>query len=190
MAAYVAGNGMSRKVIPLDKVKSKGVLYGCNAIYKEITPDVLVATDPGPAHAIQMMGYAREHVFYTRKPYSNYGAKKLKELYAGWSSGPNAIQLAILDGHTEIYLFGFDFGSRSGSYNNIFAGHEFYNQIGSVPTYGGNWVHQVKSVLTHNKNIQFYIVVGHETAEIAQFCMFKNLKILTTDEFLKHINNV
>lgn len=190
MAAYIAGNGKSRRNIPLDKVKAKGKLYGCNSIYKEITPDVLVSTDEGPSHQIQLMGYAREHDFYTRNPYSNYGAKQLRSPFASWGSGPNAVQLALAAGHNELYLFGFDFGSINHQYNNMFAGHEFYQNEGSNPTYGIKWVNQIKALMVYYNKVQFNIVAGQETAHTNEFSELKNVKVMQIDEFLKHINNV
>ena len=33
--AFVIGNGESRKIFPIEKLKGKGVVYGCNAIYRD-----------------------------------------------------------------------------------------------------------------------------------------------------------
>jgi len=33
--AFVIGNGESRKIFPIDTLKGKGVIYGCNAIYRD-----------------------------------------------------------------------------------------------------------------------------------------------------------
>ena len=67
-AAFVLGNGVSRLAIDLNQLKTCGKIYGCNALYREFTPDVLISTDKGIAHAIQNSGYAEKHRMYTRKP--------------------------------------------------------------------------------------------------------------------------
>lgn len=33
--AFVIGNGTSRKIFPIDQLKGKGIIYGCNAIYRD-----------------------------------------------------------------------------------------------------------------------------------------------------------
>ena len=46
--AFVIGNGESRKIFPIESLKSKGVVYGCNAIYRD-HPDLcdhIVAVNP------------------------------------------------------------------------------------------------------------------------------------------------
>ena len=44
---FVVANGESRKGYDLSKLKGKGLVYGCNAIYRDFTPDVLVCVDQG-----------------------------------------------------------------------------------------------------------------------------------------------
>ena len=33
--AFVIGNGESRPIFPIQDLKSKGIIYGCNAIYRD-----------------------------------------------------------------------------------------------------------------------------------------------------------
>jgi hypothetical protein len=61
---FILGNGISRRDIPFSNLKLKGMIYGCNAIYREYTPDVLVATDPGIGEYIQNSGYSKKHRFF------------------------------------------------------------------------------------------------------------------------------
>jgi len=44
-AAFVLGNGVSRLQVDLAVLKTCGKIYGCNAIYREFVPDVLISTD-------------------------------------------------------------------------------------------------------------------------------------------------
>jgi len=54
---FCIGNGESRKDFNLDLLKPHGKIYGCNALYREYTPDVLVSVDPGIMHEIYQSGY-------------------------------------------------------------------------------------------------------------------------------------
>jgi len=40
---FCLGNGESRKDVNLSALKPHGKIYGCNALYRDFTPDVLVA---------------------------------------------------------------------------------------------------------------------------------------------------
>ena len=42
---YVIGNGPSREHIILDDLKKDGIVYGCNALYRDWEPDFLFAND-------------------------------------------------------------------------------------------------------------------------------------------------
>ena len=44
---FVIGNGESRNDVDLNEIKSRGKVYGCNAIYRDFTPDYLVSGDAG-----------------------------------------------------------------------------------------------------------------------------------------------
>ena len=46
--AFVIGNGESRNIFPIEKLKGKGVIYGCNAIYRDHPNlcDHIVAVNP------------------------------------------------------------------------------------------------------------------------------------------------
>src|SRR6056300_45789 len=105
--AFVLGNGKSRLELDLKELNELGPIYACNAIYREYTPDCLIATDPGISKAIQESGYALENRFHTRRPIEGLGAKLLPKEYRGFSSGPNALSQACMDGYHVMYLVGF-----------------------------------------------------------------------------------
>jgi len=46
--AFIIGNGESRNIFPIDKLKGHGVIYGCNAIYRDhpMLCDHIVAVNP------------------------------------------------------------------------------------------------------------------------------------------------
>ena len=122
-AGFILGNGCSRLVVDLNKLMDIGTVYGCNGLYRDFTPHCLVATDRPIADEIQKSGYALTNRFHTRKPIVDLGGKTLQKEYKGYSSGPNAAGLALVDGHSDIYLIGMDLGTTNGMFNNIYAGY-------------------------------------------------------------------
>jgi hypothetical protein len=188
--AFVLGNGISRQGISLLALQERGSVYGCNALYREFVPDVLIATDRPIATAIQESGYSSQHRFYTRRPLPNLGAHAVPKPYFGFSSGPIAVGLAALDGHACIYLLGFDMGpTTANTINNLYAGTEFYRDNNAPPTYTGNWIKQLTQVMTEHKSVRFFRVQGPTTAQIPQFDTIHNLNHVDLATFTDRINN-
>jgi len=187
--AFVLGNGISRQHLNLAHLKNCGVIYGCNALYREFTPDVLVATDRPIAEAIQHSGYALANKFYTRRPLPESGALKVLPQYHGFSSGPNAVGLAAQD-HHHVYLLGFDMGpTENKGFNNIYADTEFYKTSKQPPTFTGNWIKQLSKISEDHSQVRFFRVCGATTARIPELENIKNLIHLDLASFLDRINN-
>ena len=119
--AFVLGNGVSRQDVDLNNLKHFGPIYGCNALYRDFTPTVLISTDSPISRRIQDSGYALKHKFYTRRPESGSGARPVPQKYFGYSSGPLAASIAALDGCVIMYLVGFDMGPVNNHFNNVYA---------------------------------------------------------------------
>jgi len=187
-AAFILGNGRSRLVLDLDKLMEVGTVFGCNGLYRDFTPHCLVATDRPIAEEIQNSGYAQKHRFHTRKPIEGSGAKFLVKEYKGFSSGPNAAALALVDGHSDIYLIGMDLGTTNGMFNNIYAGTQFYKKELDPPTFPGNWINQVVTLTKDFESRQFWRVEGPESAFVPQFNKIPNMRILSMDKFLEKVN--
>lgn len=188
--AFVIGNGVSRQGVPLNDLKQYGKIYGCNALYRDFVPDVLVATDRPISTRIQDEGYAIKHKFYTRRPFEGSGAKRLPQQYYGYSSGPNALGLACLDGARRIYLIGFDMGPGTHKgFNNIYADTEFYKTATATPTFTGNWIKQVCKIAQDYYDNQYIRVCGSTTARIPELDALTNLQHEELPVFLNRINN-
>ncbi len=188
--AFVLGNGVSRKNISLLLLESVGHVYGCNALYREYTPHVLVATDRPIATEIQNSGYAQKNTFYTRRPIEGLGARRVPESYFGYSSGPIATAIAAQDGHRRVYMLGFDMGpTENKQFNNIYAGTEFYKSPDALPTFTGNWVKQLIRITGDYPLVRFTRVCGTTTARIPEIDSIKNLEHIDMDTFLYRINN-
>ena len=184
--AFVLGNGISRKGIDLHSLRKYGRIFGCNALYREFNPDVLVSTDPGISKEIQQSGWPKkdncEH--WTRKPYADSESKQIHPDYKGMSSGPNALHLAAQEGHKHIYLLGFDLGSADGQlFNNVYANTEHYKKSTDKATFGGNWFNQLLRIIKENPNIQFYRVISRHSKNFDQLSSVDNLTFMEKSEF-------
>lgn len=188
--AFVLGNGISRKDIILDRLRPYGKIYACNAIYREFTPDVLISTDKPISIRIQETGYAAKHKFHTRKPVPGLGALPVPKKYYGYSSGPIALAIAAADGVNQIYLIGFDLGpTMNNKFNNLYAGTEFYKTHESNPTFTGNWIQQLCTVMREYPGIKFIRVQGQSTTKIKELEKIGNLHHVDLTWFQDCINN-
>lgn len=187
--AFVIGNGISRNGLELDKLKTHGAIYGCNALYRDFTPDVLVATDKPIAEHIESTGYPLSNKFYTRRPTLSSGALTVPKPYYGFSSGPIAVALAAQEQYRKIYLVGFDMGpTADNKFNNLYADSEFYKTTGSFPTYTGNWVKQIQKVCGDFPETKFVRVVGKTTARLTELDGIKNMVHLPIQQFIQQLN--
>lgn len=189
MTAFVIGNGLSRKGIDLTKLD--GTTYGCNWLYKDFKPDVLVAVDNTMSEFIQNSYYPKFNKFYTRRAYANTGALQLKPQFKNWASGPNAVQLAVLDKHKAVILLGFDLGGNTTKFNNVYAGTQFYKDSHSRSTYAGGWINQLNTIFKMTDWVNFKIVIGNETCDnVHSFEKFKNVTLISKADFLnEYVDN-
>jgi len=187
--AFVLGNGVSRQSVDLELLRPLGKIYGCNALYRDFVPDVLVATDRPIATEIQNSGYPIKNKFYTRKPIEGHGALRVPHEYYGYSSGPIATGIAAIDHHLTIYMIGFDMGPVNNKFNNVYADTDFYRKSDATPVFTGNWTKQIRKITEDFPKTQFVRVKGKTTADIAEFATIKNLTHLPIHTFLDRINN-
>lgn len=188
--AFVIGNGTSRLSLDLNELKGRGVTYGCNALYRNFTPDVLVATDAPIANEIEESGYPTNNEFYTRKPNYSVGSKKI-DINFGYSSGPIAASLAAKNDHHPIYLIGFDFVGLDGKINNVYTGTECYKPADTKETYFGNWVNQFNDIFTkqfpHKRFIR--VITNNERFTPDEWKQLKNYSEMNLIEFKRSINS-
>ena len=57
---FCIGNGQSRSIIDLIKLRPHGKIYGCNALYRDFKPDVLTSVDGPMMHEVYQSGYDGE----------------------------------------------------------------------------------------------------------------------------------
>jgi hypothetical protein len=187
--AFVLGNGRSRLQLDLHKLKPYGKIYGCNALYRDFTPDVLVATDAPMAAEIEKTDYASQYEFWTRNPTPNNYARKIDINY-GFSSGPIAVSLAARNEHRPIYLLGFDLIGNQGKINNVYAGTENYRKESEKETYWGNWLNQLTTIMKNQfPKSKFIRVVDKGGFSPSEWINLQNYSEQSYEEFLHSINN-
>jgi len=85
---FVIGNGESRKDLDLNSLKEKGKTYGCNALYRDFSPDYLLSIDANIMVEILESGYCKNNQCYFSDwdllPAEVYGGLSFnKEIHVG-----------------------------------------------------------------------------------------------------------
>ena len=182
--AFVIGNGRSRLTFDLDTLRDKGTIYGCNALYRDFRPDYLVAKDKKICQEI-----AKNYPLHKRPCYTQKQNLQLDENFVlipkqpktNTSSGLTAIHIAIHDGHTKIYLLGFDstYVNKGTQRNHVYAGTNAYGPNTVDEDHSGWYVGTMFHLLNYHNNIDFIRVGGKA---VTKFEECKNLRQLTYKE--------
>ena len=185
--AFVLGNGTSRKSINLENLKSKGTVYGCNAIYREFEPDYLIAVDTKMILEINKSGFQHNHQVWTNKnkAYAQFTGFNYFNPSKGWSSGPTALNLASDHNNNELYILGFDYVGLDDKVNNIYSGTPNYKKVSDRATFHGNWLKQTLIVCQKNTNKRYIRVLGDNPFIPKEFSVLNNLSHITVEEFKK-----
>lgn len=181
MIGFSLGNGESRKGLNLDLLKQKGIVYGCNALYRDFIPHTLVAVDQKMQKEITEAGYNQEVFFRTtrggRRVLYN-GEKEYKD--RGWASGSSATYLmSIREKVSKVFLIGHDVQYKIPRFNNMYAGTRNYNKLGSSPNTYHHFIEQLKFVFTENPNIDYYIVSDLSLPIVNVWAGLQNLKYVS-----------
>jgi len=158
--SFVFGNGRTRLNMGFDEVKPYGLIYACNAVYREFNPDYLVAVDSKMVNEINESKYQLTNQVWTNyiPSYKKYEKFNYFEPNLGWSSGPTALNLATSHKSNEIYIFGFDYEGLKGKINNVYANTNNYKKSSDPATYHGNWLKQTEKIIKDNPSVKYYRV--------------------------------
>jgi len=190
--AFILGNGITRLEIDCEGLLDYGAVYGCNRIYQEFAPTVLVSTDAGMAEEIQQCGYSSRYTHYTRSnnKIAGSGAHILPKEIHGYSSGPAALGLAALSEANYLFLIGMDLKGVNNRINNIYAGTANYKQKLAEPMYFGNWVEQINALIQRHSGKRFMHVNPLDNFTADEFRKNPNFETLDLMEFKRMINNL
>ena len=170
--AVVIGNGVNRLGFDLQNLKkASGLLgsrtvqtYGCNALYRDFTPDFLVAVgNNGIVDEIAGSGYTNENIVYSSAIHLLEFPGKFYlipyDVYA--DAGTTAAYLAAFDEHKKIYLIGFD-GHEPGWNNNVYAGTVGYDPKDSTIEHS-EWISNHKQLIDTYDDVDFAWVTPRGT---------------------------
>ena len=189
--AFVLGNGTSRKEINNQKLKNYGVVYGCNALYREFAPDHLVCVDTKMITEINDAQYQHKHnVWSNRNKLTERTPNvKLMDPNKGWSSGHTALLLASQHGYKTIYILGFDYvgiGENKEFVNNIYAGSKNYKGTKDRATYYGNWQRQTMMCINQFPRTKYYRIQKSKNDYVPDHLKdLSNLSHITVEDFAK-----
>lgn len=191
---FVIGNGTSRQGLDFDSLHSKGLVYGCNALYRDVIPDYLVAVDAKMVLEITNNNIQNKCSVWTNEHNSFKNLRNINffKKSKGWSSGPTALDLAVQNDHKEIHIFGFDYsgiGENNNKVNNVYAGTWNYKKENEKATYYGNWLRQTVSVIHNNKHIKFLRVIGENAFIPSEMLKLNNLIHINYDEYYRYLKN-
>ena len=129
--AFIIGNGESRRSFDLNDIKSVAPIFGCNAIYRDFSPDWLVAVDEGVIDEITSSKFPKESTLFPRSKAEEYEPADMhpgRNRYPRNNSGMYAMQRAIEKDYNVLLCLGFDFLINDSylSCTNLFAGTKNY----------------------------------------------------------------
>ena len=101
--AYIIGNGPSRKQIALEKLD--GVTFGCNALYRDFSPDYLIGGDATIIKEICASGYPNDNqcIFPDWDPIPK---TYMDTLLQPFKDQNYRIEESDLDNHDHVQIFG------------------------------------------------------------------------------------
>jgi len=171
--AAVIGNGESRANFDLNLVVKHvaglgGIdslqTYGCNALYRDYTPDFLVAVGEDIVREIAESNYCTDNIVYANADYlltySNRFYLIPQNLYL--DSGAVAAYMACFDGHKKVFLLGFDSYDETGPYNNIYKGTNGYQLTDKLHS-NVFFTQSLHSVMTTYSDVEFVRVMPEAT---------------------------
>ena len=177
--AFVLGNGTSRSSIELPQLKDHGVVYGCNALFREFTPDYLVAVDTKMVLEINKTDYQRTNHVWTNpnRAYNSLVGFNYFQPSKGWSSGPTALWLASTHDTQYIYIVGFDYQGTNDKINNIYADTSNYKKSSDKATFHGNWLKQTMITCQKFPQKRYIRVLGDNRIHTKR--VYKNRQLIT-----------
>tara|TARA_B100001093_G_C26672235_1_gene946698 strand:+ start:427 stop:1029 length:603 start_codon:yes stop_codon:yes gene_type:complete len=190
--AFILGNGITRLQVNCESLLDLGVVYGCNRIYQEFTPSVLVSTDREMANEIQQSGYSARNIHYIRSncKLSKSGSNIIPEKYKGHSSGPAALGIASESNVSYLYMIGMDLKGVNNKINNIYAGTRYYRQKNDIATIFDNWITQVENIFRNFSHKRYIHVNPLDNFIPDQWSKHNNYDTMNLDDFQRMINNM
>jgi len=163
--AFIIGNGESRRNFDLNDIKGVAPIYGCNALYRDFSPDWLVAVDEGVIDEINSSNFPKESTLFPRSKAEEYEPADMhpgRNRYPRNNSGMYAMQRAIEKDHNVLLCLGFDFLINDSylSCTNLFAGTKNYGaETHANFEDNAGRIHYLEWFARKNKDVVFIFVL-------------------------------
>jgi hypothetical protein len=193
--AVVLGNGPSRLAFELGHLKNlSGLLgadtlqtYGCNALYRDFTPDFLVASGhPEIVKELSESKYIENNIVYTNAihllEYPNKFYLIPHDPYT--DAGTAALYLACFDGHKKIFMLGFDGQDTQGFNYNIYADTNGYDLKNSL-VIDNKWINDKSLLFKTYDDVEFIRVTEHNTERLPESWKYcTNVRSISRNDFI------
>jgi hypothetical protein len=171
--AVAIGNGESRLSFDLNYIASHqgGLLgtnrlqsYGCNALYRDFTPDFLVATGKDIVDEIANSGYTENNIVYsTADVVLEYPEKfYLIPQNLQFDAGAVAAYMACFDGHKKVFLMGYDHYDTHSAINNVYKDTNGY-PLSTQQDNGEFYAVSLRDVISTYSDVEFVRVMPTNT---------------------------
>jgi hypothetical protein len=171
--AIAIGNGESRLQFDLNHVTNhkagfggadKLQSYGCNGLYRDFTPDFLVAVGDKIIDEIAKSGYTKNNIIYAHGEHIlKYPGKfYLIPQNISYDAGALAVYMACFDGHKKVFLMGYDGYDVPSAINNVYKDTVGYPNS-SEKQNSAFWSGTLHSVMTTYSDVEFVRVMPTKT---------------------------
>ena len=189
---YPQGNLLNMLATHRGGLLAAGALqtYGCNALYRDFTPDFLVASND-MANELAASGYCDNNIVYGSSDavIGHPGKFYLVPQNPGWNAGAIATYLACFDGHKQVYLIGHDCHSNEQFVNyNVYAGTDNYTEF-NAPNTEQYFILAMLEVMKTYSDVEFIRVMPNMnwyTPEEWKYLL--NFRQIGFNEFVKEVD--
>lgn len=192
--AVVIGNGVGRLKFDLKNLKrypytppnkKMMVTYGCNALYRDFSPDYLVVTGEGIANEISKTNYCDNNIVFANSDVimDFPGTFHIIPQDPNWNAGAIAAYLACFDGHSRIYLLGFDGNDTPNYSNNVYANTNGYKNF-NEDTNDSYWTKSLIEVIKTYPTVDFVLVNETGKGYMPEALKFTSVRRLSFREFV------
>ena len=187
--AFIIGNGPTRKEIDLNTLVVKGVIYGCNALYRDFDKfDYLVVIDEQFRKLIEAGG--KEGVVEGTKLILPPDEECIEETTGRrGNAGMNAMKEAIKRGATKLFCLGFDFIHTDVEINtgNIYKDTEGYGEDTRATFEDSRYrVNYLNWLMKNNPEVRFTFVVPDQSNLFNIGLDIDNAYFILINNFIKH----
>lgn len=197
--AVIIGNGPSRLEFNLSVIFNHrgGLLgadtvqtYGCNALYRDYTPDFLVLHGNSIIEEVAIGRYPKNNIVYTNSIHLINRPNKFYLIpYDPYCDvGTTAAYIAAFDGHKKIFLIGFDNQDTPGYNYNVYAGTYGYNTIDSNISDRQWIIDRVKLVNAYDDVDFIWVTKSGRSTMPAKWTACANLRQLSFRDFVLEAN--